>query len=530
MYHTPYRYELARPAITFAARGEYEPIGLCVRPLSDLDKATLTVSDLRGPGGATLGAHNVDVRLVWVRRRAVNRSLKTYRLVPYILESARPVSMEKGLTRHYFVTFHVPKDAAPGVYTGRAVFSAAGRPAAGVPVKLRVLPFELDPPGINHGIIYGVHKSWLRVYRPDEVYPANRMKHLIDQREHGMQHVSIMALMGLSFTGTGKGLKPVFDPTEPSQWFVSLDEELRTAKEAGFDKLSCWYGGNAAAESLSAAMYPLFRKRRDRLDPGLRKPHSWLFDRVYEAGLRKAVKRFRAAGMKPPLCFVVDESGNSEERRKVAEHYLGVVKKLGLTTLLTINGQHNNMHLPTRYKDKLDIAVHNDIFGQFVLDLDKKAGVKEWWIYNISSREDGHQSRMRFGWYLLRIGGTGATCWVYQWPKKKNMYDDLTTNRRGSGEAFAYPTPEGPLPVVGWEGWREGVDDVRYVRTLERLCGEREKSRPREVALARKEIAEMIARFSVDERKTVRVVSPDTAQKWRARIAWHILRLMGKTR
>jgi len=529
VYHTPYRFEVERSVAAFAARGEYEPVGFCVRPLDDLADAMLTVSDLRGPGGRTLGRGNIDVRQLWIRRTAVNRSRKTYKLVPYILESARPTAFKAGVTRHYWVTFYVPKDAAPGLYRGKATFGARGRPSSIRDITLRALPFELDPPGIDYGIFYGIHKSWLRVYRKDEVYPQNRMKHLIDQREHGMQHATIMALMGLRFEGEGKGLVPVFDPRAPSSWHVSLDDELRTAKQAGFDKFPCIWTGNADVEIAVGALRAAWRKNRKLFDKSLIRPHNWLFDRVYEAGLKAGVERFRAAGMKPPLCFVVDESGNSEERRKICDRYLAVVKKLGYTTTLTINGWWNNMDLPTRYKGKLDVAVHNDIFGQFVLDKDRAAGVKQVWIYNIASRTDALQARMRFGWYMLRIGAAGATQWVYQWPKKKNMYDDLTTNRRGSGEAFAYPTPEGPLPVVGWEGYREGVDDARYVRTLDRVCREKEKTMPRAVALARKELAETIARFSVDERKPVTVVSPDTAQKWRGRVAWHILRLTGKT-
>jgi hypothetical protein len=207
-----------------------------------------------------------------------------------------------------------------------------------------------------------------------------------------------------------------------------------------------------------------------------------------------------------------------------------MAKKLGYTTLLTINGQWNNEHLPTRYKGKLDVAVHNDIFGQEVLDKDREAGVKQVWIYNVASYSDANYNRLRFGWYMKRIGGTGATQWVYTWPKKKNMYDDLTTNPRGSGEAFAYPAPDGPLPTTAWEGYREGADDMRYIRTLERLCREKEKAKPDDVALARKDLEEMTAHFEVDQRTLDKTaVSPDTAQTWRGRLAWHILKLLDKT-
>lgn len=83
---------------------------------------------------------------------------------------------------------------------------------------------------------------------------------------------------------------------------------------------------------------------------------------------------------------------------------------------------------------------------------------------------------------------------------------------------------------MAWEGFRAAVDDVRYVRTLERLCREKQGAKPDDVAVARQELADMIARFSINERDPVTVVSPDTAQIWRGRLAWHILKLMDAAR
>jgi hypothetical protein len=120
--------------------------------------------------------------------------------------------------------------------------------------------------------------------------------------------------------------------------------------------------------------------------------------------------------------------------------------------------------------------------------------------------------------------------WAYQWPAPKGMYDDLVADRSreapGAHGSFVYPSPDGPLPTVAWEGYRAAVDDVRYVRTLERLCRDQQGAKPDDVATARQELADMIGRFSVNERDTVTVVSSDTAQIWRGRLAWHILKLM----
>ncbi len=318
----PFRFEIDRPIITFAALGQYEPILLCVRPWENLEDAVLTVSDLVGPEGKLLGSRNIDVRQLWIQRRAVSRAAKTYRLVPDILEAAHPTAMQKGLTRHYWVTLYAPKDAVPGVYRGTATFHAKDRPSTTREIALRVLPFELDPPGIT-------------------------------------------------------------------------------------------------------------------------------------------------------------------------------------------------------------------------MDKDRESAVKQVWISGAASFTDAHVNRMRFGWYLLRIGAADAMEWAYKTPDPNGTYDDLVAGESretagrfdasGAQGAFAYPGADGPLPTAAWEGCRAAADNVRYVRTLERLCREKQGAKPDDVALARQELADMIARFSVNERDTVTVVSAETAQIWRGRLAWHILKLMDLT-
>ena len=42
---------------------------------------------------------------------------------------------------------------------------------------------------------------------------------------------------------------------------------------------------------------------------------------------------------------------------------------------------------------------------------------------------------------------------------------------------FAYPTMDGVIDTIQWEGWREGVDDVRYVTTLLEAIEKAKKSR-----------------------------------------------------
>ena len=44
--------------------------------------------------------------------------------------------------------------------------------------------------------------------------------------------------------------------------------------------------------------------------------------------------------------------------------------------------------------------------------------------------------------------------------------DKLGRRHHYRDHVFAYPTSNGVIDTIQWEGWREGVDDTRYVATL----------------------------------------------------------------
>ena len=363
----PFRFEIDRPIITFAALGEYEPILLCVRPLEDLEDAALTVSDLVGPGGKLLGTQNIDVRQLWIQRRAEDRAAKTYHLVPEILEAAHPTAMAKGLTRQYWLTLFAPKDAVPGVYRGTATFRAKGRPSATREIALRVLPFELDPPGLSYGVFYALYRDWLKAFGEGEVIPGQRMKHLVDQREHGMNCLTVSSPMKLALRGSGEDIEPVFDASQPGEGdlatFTSLDEELNSAREAGFDRTRCVWFGDSDFTELSKELLQLWNHQDPKLfDADRVRPGTGLFDRIYDAALSAGVGRFREAQLPEPYVCVLGRPSDTEELARACERYLAVARKLDDLTFLFVNGGPHGADQSGRFKGKLDVACHSDAY------------------------------------------------------------------------------------------------------------------------------------------------------------------------
>jgi hypothetical protein len=80
--------------------------------------------------------------------------------------------------------------------------------------------------------------------------------------------------------------------------------------------------------------------------------------------------------------------------------------------------------------------------------------------------EDPEIYRNNYGVALWNAGYNGTMNFAYQFAYGDiwNDYDRQTEHYRD--HVFAYPTSNGVIDTIQWEGWREGVDDTRYVAAL----------------------------------------------------------------
>ena len=117
------------------------------------------------------------------------------------------------------------------------------------------------------------------------------------------------------------------------------------------------------------------------------------------------------------------------------------------------------------------------------LSRDKKI---EFWCYpNHISGENDHTpvrgARMTWGFGFWRSGFRTLIPWIYQ----ANVGDPWNYLDGSSMDFFNRSTPDGePIPVAMWEAYRQGIDDGRYLYTLERLVEEAKRKGGRAAALA----------------------------------------------
>jgi hypothetical protein len=136
------------PARIRACRNERESAQVVVvagvRPRNNV---TVTVSDLQHEtGDAVIPAARISVNPVgYVETDSPAYPVERVGWWPDPLLPARPMSVEAGQRQPFWITIHVPEDAAPGRYLGMISVSAEGLADREVPVELTVWDFALAP-------------------------------------------------------------------------------------------------------------------------------------------------------------------------------------------------------------------------------------------------------------------------------------------------------------------------------------------------------------------------------------------------
>ena len=182
------------------AQGEFESASFELFAFKNFTSVELKVSDLKGPGGATLAADlrvvkcwfqngnawvsyfdDVGLKLVpelllhdehlievntekvanYARVMRNGKATKVWISAPKGLdansfdpydpgfrdaETIQPVALERDAFKQFFLTCHAAKGQKPGVYRGAIALRAGGAKLGEIPVAVRVLPFELPMP------------------------------------------------------------------------------------------------------------------------------------------------------------------------------------------------------------------------------------------------------------------------------------------------------------------------------------------------------------------------------------------------
>lgn len=433
---------LTGEAKLFASIGEYEPFSFLLHPAEALAGVSITAGDLKGPGGAVIPAANVAIR-----------SVETFHgggrdvLVPV---SGSWDMQAKGV-KFFWCTVKVPGDAAPGLYADDVTVTAGGKPLGTINISLNVLPIRLADPPFGLGLNYSKPEG----DRDGKILAA----HLADMREHGMTCVAPLYDWHLPVHDSDTGeLGALLDAYKragfPGTFYWAAPMDLQLTDLAGYgDEISRRW-----QQKYIRVMRLMYEETRKHGVPVLFSIGDELTNKGMEGvGIAGRLARFVWEEL-PEIATTSDMNG-----------YMEVMAMAPYLNVATFNNGWDGIDHHNQGRSLLNKA--------FIEEVQSKTGAIPWFV-------NAGSGRFPFGFFFWKMGKYGVR-------GKVEWYYNLR-NERGS----LVRTQGGAIhPTLDYERCREGIDDLKYLCTLESLLAGADSSRP-EVRNARdllKAIAEGIA-------------------------------------
>ena len=462
-YAIPFDDELQPSLRAFASRGEYEPMTFSIRTLRSLKQVKVELGDLVSVDGYILPRENVDVRVVRHHKAKVGDN--QFRLVPRTLEKWDALDLAPYVTQRYWLTVYVPPDAKRGLYTGEVVISSVDKESRTLPVSVRVLPIRLDESGMMTGSFFLGRLEGCN--RAKWIYPENYLKIFVNYREHGLNSVVLWEVRPELSYRNGKIQVDMSETDRIIQGYQAagltnpVGLEIRTV-HVWCDKL-----GRKLAEIKGKGQFP---KDVDLPGVWMNTPDDWDLDykpnaetvAAYKEVITQIVRIGKERGW-PDLYFLPEEETNSRLQKFIAvREFAKIIKQIpGARSMLVDNSNHAGIDRSQRLDEFVDYRCYHGV-NKGIIENAARSG-DPLFAYN-----HGY-GRVSFGWFARNAELNGVLQWADQW-SDEDPYEDLP----GHMWFFCFPSPDGPLTTPHSEGTREGVDDLRYVRTLERLvshCG-----------------------------------------------------------
>jgi len=336
-------------------------------------------------------------------------------------DTLQPFTLQPGEYRQLWLTVKVPAAATPGTYVGMIQATSEGTAIATIPLEVSVHPITLADPEILYSIYY---RAQLVINgRPVGAELRNQEQMVADLRDivsHGIAYPTMY------------------------QEATRLDlvrEALLARREAGIRSGPLFYLGIQTTEWSLHDFGPNSSEALARIVPAIN-------------------RMAREFGYSPVYFYGHDEAAGQEllDQRSLWQS----VHRLGGRVFVA--GSTGSYEL---VGDLLDVHVNYGSVNSSIARDWHSTGKK---VFSYANPQSGPENpylfRLNYGLLLWANNYDGAMPYAYQHCFGSCWNDiDFPTNRDLN---MTYPTANGSIPTLAWEGFREGVDDVRYVEALQR--------------------------------------------------------------
>ncbi|MEO7860393.1 MAG: hypothetical protein ABIU05_08090 [Nitrospirales bacterium] len=472
-----------------ASRGEFEPISFVLRAQSrDMNEVKLTATDLHSANrSAVISSTHVDLKIVkpwfqsyyawnemgigksdppdfrqnlvpelllkddalvqvdmsteqnfvrldrgspvyeWINQKklAVSKQiLPTMQEFPIKdAKTLQPFALPMNTSKQVWATIFVPMDTPPGEYSGDIEVRSNGALQGTIKIEIKVHSFELAESNIIHSIYYRAVLDDVRASVGSEYRNAQQMREeLRNLLNHGVRNPTMYQPF---LSGRGH-----------------LREALQLRLALGMNNAPLYYiGTQTTASSLGTDS----TKAEEKL--------KTVFSQV------KGIAR--EYGFTSVYIYGKDEAKGGEllaQRRlwNIVHGLGGKVFVAGFTDSFELVG------------DSLDLLVHAHQPSAHEATKWQGSGHK---IFNYANPQTGPENpfllRLNYGIVLWANGYDGAMPYAYQHCFGACWND--VDHPKYRDHNLTYPTADGVIDTLAWEGFREAVDDLRYLTTLEKL-------------------------------------------------------------
>ncbi len=330
-------------------------------------------------------------------------------------DTLQPLSLSNDI-QQVWLKVKPPADTEAGEYRGKIRIHNAGALVSEVPIVVTIYPFNLPAPSIEYSIYYrGKLFSRGATISSDYKDDTQFMAELLDMKEHGITNPTMYQ--------------------ETSNWAL-VDRALSLRKKAGFNSPNLYYVGLSAASSVQSLTESEFASKIEKLQAlasnyGYNSLHLYGIDEAKGEEQRKQLPSWQVVRKKSAKVFAAGKTGTFDN----------VGSNLDLLILA--------------YKpDSAEVSKFHKASKRIFTYAFPQTGPENPYIF-----------RRNYGIELWKSGVDGAMPYAYMHSFGSSWNDFDSAKYRD--HHFVYPTANGVIDTIAWEGFHEGIEDVRYLTALE---------------------------------------------------------------
>jgi hypothetical protein len=452
----PQREQIDSTIELFVAQNEYQPAVFNIYALRELQHVSIRVTDLIDAEGNKIPDDFIDTHTVqyWPQRLSWNS--RSYHVIPELLEQQGVTDIPGRKSQQFWLIVHIPSGTTPGRYHATVIVAADNADSSHLALKVNVWPFELTtPPQMVWGL-YVDNRRWER-------YTTKQLvAELEDIKAHGINGILLNPLSADRITMGSNGIE-----IDLSQ----VDSYMKVLRDVGFQGPVVF-----SIQGLDTILLQTLQERRC----------EDTFAEEYQKVVRKLMIAAEESDWPQIWYQAVDEPANSEQKKGQAIRLYKLLKEIGCGTFTTADVIFCNQVLDPW----LDVRCYNinyvgktaDQCAQRRAEAEASDDLFWWYGSGCYPEQEGKlfANRHLTGFLFWKTGASGQWSWTFQRPYG-DPYNDFDGIAKDACITYPAKTNEVSISTLQWEGIRQGIDDARYVYTLETMIEERLHSSDRKI-------------------------------------------------